>query len=162
LSTGAIAAGLALFLGVAHPGLGHPHASITGWMTLTSVVVVGCGALVLAARGASRRWAAVLLAVGSGAAFGYVAALTERTGHLLNDGVVHTLSTWEPYALAIGAVGALLLTQSAFSRRSTAPVTPYPDGGAALGGRVASASGSSMNTSTLAGWHPRWRFSGWF
>jgi hypothetical protein len=83
-------------------------------MTLTSVVVVGCGALVLVARRASRRWAAVLLAVGSGAAFGYVAALTERTGHLLNNGVVHTLSTWEPYALAVGAVGALLLTQSAF------------------------------------------------
>ena len=113
-STGAIAAGLALFLGVAHPGLGHPHASLTGWMTLTSVVVAGCGALVLVARSASRRGAAVLLAVGSGAAFGYVAALTERTGHLLNNGVAHTLSTWEPYALVGGAVGALLLTQSAF------------------------------------------------
>ena len=43
-----------------------------------------------------------------------MAALTERTGHLLNNGVAHTLSTWEPYALVGGAVGALLLTQSAF------------------------------------------------
>jgi hypothetical protein len=58
--------------------------------------------------------AAVLLGAGSGAAFGYVAALTERTGHILDGGVVHTLGTWEPYALLVGGVGALLLTQSAF------------------------------------------------
>jgi hypothetical protein len=56
----------------------------------------------------------VLLAAGSGTAFGYVAALTERTGHLLDAGVVHTLATWVPYALVVGAIGALLLTQSAF------------------------------------------------
>jgi drug/metabolite transporter (DMT)-like permease len=113
-SIGAIAVGLALFLGVAHPGLGHPNASGEAWMFLTIVVVAGCGAVVVAARGASRRRAAVLLAVGSGTAFGYVAALTERTGHLLDTGVMHTLTTWVPYALVIGAVGTLLLTQSAF------------------------------------------------
>jgi drug/metabolite transporter (DMT)-like permease len=47
-------------------------------------------------------------------AFGYVAALTERTGHLLDAGAVHTLATWVPYALVIGSIGALALTQSAF------------------------------------------------
>jgi len=113
-STVAIAAGLALFLGVAHPGLGHPNASGEAWTFLTIVVIAGCGAVVLAARGASRRRAAVLLAVGSGTAFGYVAALTERTGHLLDAGVLHALTTWVPYALVIGAVGSLVLTQSAF------------------------------------------------
>ena len=66
------------------------------------------------ARRASRSRAAVLLAVGSGTAFGYVAAVTERTGHVLDAGVVHTLATWVPYALVVGAVVALLLTQSAF------------------------------------------------
>jgi hypothetical protein len=70
--------------------------------------------MVFGSRGGSRRRAAVLLAAGSGTAFGYVAAVTERTGHILDAGVVHTLTTWAPYALLIGGVAALLLTQSAF------------------------------------------------
>jgi len=114
VSTGAIAAGVALFLGVAHPGLGHPNASGVAWAFLTIVIVVVCAAAVLAARGGSPRRAAVLLAAGSGTAFGYVGALTERTGHLLDAGLLHTLTTWVPYALVIGAVVALVLTQSAF------------------------------------------------
>jgi drug/metabolite transporter (DMT)-like permease len=114
VSTGAIAVGLALFLGTAHPGVGHPHASGTGWAVLTIVIAVCCGAMALGARGGSRRRSAVLLAAGSGTAFGYVAAVTERTGHILDAGVLHTLATWAPYALLVGGVAALLLTQSAF------------------------------------------------
>ncbi len=112
---GAIAAGLALFLGVARPGIGHPQASILAWSVLTAVIAAACALLVLGAQGHSRRRAAVLLAFGSGMTFGYVAALTERTGHILNRGIVHTLSTWEPYALVVGGAVALLLTQSAFN-----------------------------------------------
>ncbi len=114
-STGVIAAGLALFLGVARPGLGHPHASRLAWVILTVVITAICIALVLRARGGSPRRAAVLLAAGSGIAFGYVAALTESTGHLLGAGLLHTLSTWEPYALISGGAAALLMTQSAFN-----------------------------------------------
>jgi hypothetical protein len=114
-STGAVAAGLAMFLGTARPGLGHPDASAQAWTILTVVVVVGCAAAVTGARHRARRRAAVLLGTGSGLAFGYVAALTERTGHLLDAGVVHTLASWVPYAMVVGAVAALLLTQSAFN-----------------------------------------------
>jgi drug/metabolite transporter (DMT)-like permease len=113
-STALIVAGLALFLGVAHPGIGAPHASAQGWIVLTVAVAAACVSVVVWARHGSRPQAAVLLGVGSGMAFGYVAALTERTGHLLNGGVLHTLATWEPYALLVGGVVALLLTQSAF------------------------------------------------
>lgn len=113
-STAAIAAGLGLFLAVARPGVGHPHASGAAWVALTAIIVGCCGALTLAARGPSRRRAAVLLAAGSGTAFGYVAAVTERTGHLLDGGVLHTLTSWAPYALVVGGVAALMLTQSAF------------------------------------------------
>jgi drug/metabolite transporter (DMT)-like permease len=114
VSTAAIVAGVALFLGVAHPGLGHPNASGEAWTLLTVAIVAVCGAAAMLARRGSRSRAAVLLAVGSGTAFGYVAAVTERTGHVLDAGVVHTLATWVPYALVVGAVVALLLTQSAF------------------------------------------------
>lgn len=113
-STVLITAGLALFLGVAHPGLGRPVASGEDWAWLTVAVAAACAVMLAGARGGSRRRAAVLLGAGSGTAFGYVAALTERTGHLLNGGVVHTLGTWEPYALIVGGTGALLFTQSAF------------------------------------------------
>ena len=112
-STAVVAAGLALFLGVARPGVGHPHASATAWVVLSLSVAAGCGTMVLGARGGTRR-RAVLLGAASGTVFGYVAAVTERTGHLLDGGVVHTLTTWAPYALLIGGVAALLLTQSAF------------------------------------------------
>lgn len=113
-SASVIGAGLALFMAVARPGAGHPRASAAAWALLTVTVAVACCVMVLLARGGSPARAAVLLAAGSGTAFGYVAALTERTGHLLDRGVVHTLMTWEPYALVVGCVGALLLTQSAF------------------------------------------------
>jgi drug/metabolite transporter (DMT)-like permease len=114
VSTTLIVAGLGLFLGVARPGLGHPRASAASWAVLTVVIVVACVLCVLVAHRGSRRRAAFALAAGSGTAFGYVAALTERTGHLLDFGVLHALGTWEPYAMAVGGAGALLLTQSAF------------------------------------------------
>jgi drug/metabolite transporter (DMT)-like permease len=113
-STVVIMSGLALFLGVANPRLGRPDISAGGWTVLTVAVAVGCGIVVLGARRGSRPMAAVLLGAGSGMAFGYVAALTERTGHILDRGALHTLGTWEPYALLVGGVVALLLTQSAF------------------------------------------------
>jgi len=113
-STVVIMAGLALFLTVAHAGLGHPRASVEAWAVLTGVIVAVCVALTVGAQRGSRRRAAVLFGAGSGTAFGYVAAVTERTGHLLNRGVLSTLSSWEPYALLAGGAVALLLTQSAF------------------------------------------------
>lgn len=113
-STVIITGGVALFLGAAHPGLGHPDASGKAWIVLTVVIAAACGAMVAGTRGGSRRRAAVLLGAGSGTAFGYVAALTERTGHLLDKGLVHTLAAWEPYTLLVGGAVALLLTQSAF------------------------------------------------
>jgi hypothetical protein len=113
-STIVIAAGLALFLGVARPGIGHPHASNAAWALLSAAIAACCTIMVLGSRGGSPRRAAVLLAAASGTTFGYVAAVTERTGHILDRGVVHTLTTWTPYALLVGGVAALLLTQSAF------------------------------------------------
>lgn len=114
-STGVVVAGLALFLGVARPGLGHPDASAEAWTVLSGVVSVVCVAAVTGARLRRGRPAAALLGFGSGLAFGYVAAVSERTGHLLDAGVAHALASWEPYAMVVGATAALLLTQSAFN-----------------------------------------------
>jgi drug/metabolite transporter (DMT)-like permease len=98
VSAGVIMAGLVLFLVVAQPGEGHPRGSTAVWVGLSAGVVLVCIAVVLGARGASPRRAAVLFALGSGVTFGYVAAVTELAGHLLDHGVVHLLTTWVPYA----------------------------------------------------------------
>lgn len=113
--TGAIALGLGIFLRSAQPGLGHPSAPGEAWVVLTVVIAAVCAALVAGAHGGSGTRSAVLQAAGSGAAFGYVAAVTERTGHLLDGGIVHTLSSWEPYALVFAGTAALMLTQGAYN-----------------------------------------------
>ncbi len=109
-----VAGGLGLFLGVGRPGAGHPHATLVGWAALAVVVAAVVLACTQGARGGSPRRAALLLAAGAGISFGYVAALTERAGHQLDRGLVHTFTTWTPYAMILAAVAALLLTQSAF------------------------------------------------
>ena len=43
-SAGAIAAGLGLFLGVARPGIDHPHATAEAWIILSAVVAAVCAA----------------------------------------------------------------------------------------------------------------------
>jgi hypothetical protein len=113
-----VALGLGMFLRAARPGLGHPFASDEAWAILSGVIAAVCAVLVIAAHGASSRISAVLQAAGSGVAFGYVAAVTERTGHLLNGGIVHTLANWEPYALIVAGSAALLLTQGAYNAGS--------------------------------------------
>jgi drug/metabolite transporter (DMT)-like permease len=107
-------AGLAIFLVIARPGIGAPNASSADWAGLSALIAGMCGLLALAARRGTPQRAALLYSAGSGIAFGYVAAVTERTGHILNGGALHTLATWPPYALVAGAVVALVLTQSAF------------------------------------------------
>ncbi|HXY45927.1 MAG TPA: DMT family transporter [Acidimicrobiales bacterium] len=108
-------AGLSLFQEVARPALGHPQASAGGWLALSAAIVVACGVFALLARAGSPKRAALLYAAGSGTAFGYVAAVTERTGHLLDKGVLHVLVTWPPYVLVVAAVVALSFTQQAFN-----------------------------------------------
>jgi hypothetical protein len=110
-----IAVGLALFMEVASPGAGHPRAPASAWVLLTVTILVACTVMALFARRGSPARKAFLLAAASGTSFGYVAALTERTGHLLDGGVLHVLTTWEPYALLAGGALTLLLTQSAFN-----------------------------------------------
>ena len=110
-----VAGGLALFLAIARPSPGNPHAPPGGLVALTVVVTVAVGASVVAARRSTRTQAGLLLAVGAGIAFGYMAATTSLTWQVLEHGVLHALSSWEPYAVAVSGIAGILLTQSAFS-----------------------------------------------
>jgi drug/metabolite transporter (DMT)-like permease len=112
-SSSLVVVGLILFLAIARPGLGHPRAGTAGWLALFAVsgVIVG-GSMLLANR--HQHWRPLLLGVGAGVIFAVTASITERTGHLLNGGVLHILSSWSPYVLAALSIFGLLLNQSAY------------------------------------------------
>ncbi|MEO5678941.1 MAG: DMT family transporter [Acidimicrobiales bacterium] len=114
--TGAIAivVGLALFLAVGLPEGGRGRASGLAWAL---VFALGCtlvvGLVVTAPRqpGKSR---AIHLGAACGVLFGLNAALTKEAAHLLDGGLGHILTSWEPYVLVVLASLGFLLAQSAF------------------------------------------------
>ncbi len=110
-----VAAGVALFLSVARPTfravLPSLGSSITMAVAVTAILVLA----VLAARPATRRQAAALLAIGAAVAFAYTAVLTSISGHLLDGGVLRVLASWPLYVLVVSGVVAIMLTQSAFN-----------------------------------------------
>jgi drug/metabolite transporter (DMT)-like permease len=113
LWTGSTVGGLVLFLVASRPGHGHPHGSLGGWLLLGVLAAIVVSALNFVAhiRPQSR---ALTLGLAAGVMFGVIAALAERSAHLLDRGLLHALATWPPYALAVCAVLGLHLTQSAF------------------------------------------------
>lgn len=105
--------GLGVFVGVAEPGPGNPHASVLGWSLLFAATLFLTAIAIALARGTPRR-RALMLSVATGILFGLTAALTEHVGHVLNIGVVHTLTNWSPYVLAAVSIAGLLVNQSAY------------------------------------------------
>ncbi len=110
-----VTAGLALFLAVARPGPGRGHVPTGELVALVAATAVVVGALVLLARGAERRRAGLLLAVAGGVSFGTMAASVSITWHTIDAGVLHALTTFGPYAVAVTGVAGIVLTQAAFS-----------------------------------------------
>ncbi len=105
--------GLALFIAVSQPGPGLARGSNLGWAVLGLVTAISVGALILAAR-KRRQWRALTLGVAAGLLGGVLAALIERTAHLLDHGIVHAVTAWQPYALIVVGILGVVLTQSAY------------------------------------------------
>lgn len=151
-SSSVVVVGLALFLYAAQPGPGHPRTTTTGWVSLFAGTIVVVGASVLLARAWGQR--ALWLGVGTGVLYGVTSAITERTGHLLNHGVLHALTTWTPYALAAVSLLGLLVNQSAFQAGSLSlslpimtvlePLTAILIGQFLFGEHIASTSGARL------------------
>ena len=114
LATTAIVAGLSGFLVVGRPAVGAGNTSRAGWV----VIAIACGAVIaglaVAAERGPRRWRAPALAAATGVLFGLTAALAKASGHLLDRGLLHALTSWQPYALAALALLGVLISQSAF------------------------------------------------
>ena len=56
----------------------------------------------------------MFLGIAAGASFGISAVLTKAFVHYLGQGVFAWAPHWEPYALAVSAIGGLVCSQSAF------------------------------------------------
>lgn len=113
LANAQILGGIALFIGLAQPGPGHPRGSTVGWILLAASSTAAVLALVALSRG-SRQRRSFVLGAATGIVFGTTAAITERTSHLLAISLGHALGDWSPYVLVLASIGGLLLNQSAF------------------------------------------------
>jgi len=113
LGSAATVTGLGVFVGVAQPGPGNPHASVLGWAVLFAVTGSLTAIAIGLARGTPRR-RALMLSVATGILYGVTAAITEHVGHVLNGGFLHAITTWSPYALAVVSIAGLLVNQSAY------------------------------------------------
>jgi drug/metabolite transporter (DMT)-like permease len=108
-------AGLSLFLVVASPGPGHDSASDLAWVITGVATLVPIAVMIAVSRSTTGAVRAGLLAAAGGVFYGLAAALTKVTAQEFHSGILHTLtSDWEPYALVVCAVVAMVVVQSAF------------------------------------------------
>jgi drug/metabolite transporter (DMT)-like permease len=100
---------LAVFLIVANPSGGKNEAPLSDWLLAAGVCGVICAPLVLLGRTGPPRHRAALLGTAAGILFALSAALTKAVVDELSVGIVHLLTSWEPYALiAIGYISMTL------------------------------------------------------
>ncbi len=81
---------------------------------------------------------AALLGVAAGIAFGVSALLTKALVHYLGQGIFAWVPHWEPYGLAVSAIGGVIVAQSALQT-------------GALGAAVGSVESMSVITGSLFG-----------
>jgi uncharacterized membrane protein len=117
--------GISLFLVLASPTTESTAVAATdAWLYCSIAVIAAAGIVaVLAARAAGVRRAA-LLAVTAGIANGFMAVLTKAFADRFGHGVLATLRSWEPYAVAVAGVLAMLLIQSAYQAGHATIVLP--------------------------------------
>jgi len=114
VAAGVVCVSLAVFLAVAEPTGGHPHASTAEWLSAL-LAFGGAGALLvpLGTRGSPVHRAASL-AVAGGLAWALMAVFIKATTDTLAMfGVGGMLARWPVYALAVSAIAGTVLEQSA-------------------------------------------------
>jgi drug/metabolite transporter (DMT)-like permease len=119
LAVVAMSAGIGLFLRVASPSGGRPHAPGSSWWLaglVTSAVVLLALAMAFGPGnrpGASRPRRAAVLGAATGIAWGFVAAVIKELSSHLSGGIGAIVSSWSLYALiAVGAATLLLASHA--------------------------------------------------
>ena len=110
----AVVAGLAIFLLTARPYQGKPDSRDVVWLVIGLLALVAAGAAVAGGRSPVGVRRAILLAAAAGTLFGLQSALLRTVSVRLGRGILQTLTSWHPYALAVVAIAGVLCSQSAF------------------------------------------------
>lgn len=108
-----LSAGLAVFLYEVSPTGGTAVGEIARWLVagpIACAVILGCMTL---GRNTTGPWRGASLGIAAGISFGVAAVLTKTLMHYFGNGVFAWVNHWEPYALAVFAIGGVTLTQSA-------------------------------------------------
>ena len=90
---------------------------------------------------------AALLGVAAGVSFGVSALLTKALMHYFGDGIFAFVPHWEPYALAVTAIGGVVIARVRVPDRRARRLGRFDRSDCAAFGRVCSASSCSTNTS---------------
>jgi drug/metabolite transporter (DMT)-like permease len=128
LAVAAMSAGIGVFLGVASPSGGRPHAPGSWWL-LAGLATLGVVLPALAAAfgpgshpGTSRR--AAVLGCATGIAWGFMAAVIKELSSHLGDGLGAIFSTWSLYVLIAAGAATMLLASHALAAGPLAASQP--------------------------------------
>ncbi len=113
IAAGVLSAGLALFLYEVSPTGGRQLARTREWLIAGPSAIVAVLICMVFGRATRGRPRAAFLGVAAGIAFGVSALLTKALVHYLGQGIFAFVPHWEPYALAVAAIGGVIVAQSA-------------------------------------------------
>lgn len=127
----AMAAGLAVFLGIARPEGGAHNASVAVWLMAGASTAVAAALFWTFARvpfssnrNPSPARQAALLAIAAGIAWGFVAAVIKELSSHLAGGPYAVFTNWSPYVLLLAGAGAFFLLSNAFQAGPLAASQP--------------------------------------
>jgi drug/metabolite transporter (DMT)-like permease len=127
IATLAVISGIVAFLLTARPHQGNPDAPDVVWLVIGSLVLVAAGAAVIGVRLPLGPRRAMCFAAAAGILFGLQSALLRTITVRLGRDVLHTLTSWHPYALAMVGTAGVLCAQSAFQAGQVAFSLPIID-----------------------------------
>src|SRR5262245_33666981 len=106
--------GLAVFLYEVSPTGGIDIAPFDRWSAALPLVVGIVAVCLVAAHSTHGAKRATVLGIAAGVSFGVSALLTKALMHYFGDGIFAFVPHWEPWALAVSAIGGVVIAQHAF------------------------------------------------
>jgi len=99
-------------------------AGAAGWLMFVTTAAATAGAVAIWGRRSSGIRRSTLLAIAAGLANGFMAVVTKAFAGELEHGVAQTLRSWQPYAVVVAGIFAMLVVQSAYQTGHPSIVLP--------------------------------------